>query len=102
MSKDIPKFIHRKDAVKCGVCFGVVKPGLLILQCTCGKRYHASCAKRVGTCTSCGRSYDDVDFSKEAMSDDGGAEAPSEVDDLDIDLDFSLEDLDEELDFELD
>jgi hypothetical protein len=40
-------------SMKCHICFGYVKPGLLITTCGCGKHYHENCAKRIGTCPSC-------------------------------------------------
>ncbi len=43
------------ESVKCGICFGVVKTGLTLLKCKCGKNYHEACAKRMGHCPYCER-----------------------------------------------
>ena len=48
------------QSVQCRICFGVVKTGLEVIQCSCGKIYHASCGIRVGECPSC--SYDYKEF----------------------------------------
>ena len=48
------------QSVQCRICFGVVKTGLEVIQCSCGKIYHASCGIRVGECPSC--SYDYREF----------------------------------------
>ena len=41
------------EAVRCGICMGVVKPGLEIITCPCGSRSHLTCAERVINCPSC-------------------------------------------------
>jgi len=41
------------EAVRCGICMGVVKPGLEIITCPCGSRSHLTCAERVSNCPSC-------------------------------------------------
>jgi len=41
------------EAVMCGICMGVVKPGLEIMTCNCGGKYHSSCGQRIGTCPKC-------------------------------------------------
>jgi len=43
------------SVVKCHVCMGVVKANLPIYICPCGKKFHDTCAKRVGECPACGR-----------------------------------------------
>jgi len=48
------------QSVQCRICLGVVKTGLKVIQCSCGKIYHASCGIRVGECPSC--SYDYKEF----------------------------------------
>ncbi len=54
-----------ESAVKCNVCFGVIKPGLTVLKCSCGKKYHEACAGRIGSCPACGQSFKDyVDTSR--------------------------------------
>jgi len=42
-----------EGAVKCRICFGVIKSGLPVYVCDCGKKYHPECSKRVGECPSC-------------------------------------------------
>jgi len=42
------------EAVMCGICMGVVKPGLDIITCPCGNRYHKACGDRVQICPKCG------------------------------------------------
>jgi len=44
------------EAIMCGICMGVVKPGLEIMTCFCGNRLHRSCGDRVGSCPKCGAS----------------------------------------------
>lgn len=42
-------------ATLCNICRGVIKPGLPIIKCSCGRQFHEACASRVGDCPSCGR-----------------------------------------------
>ncbi len=42
------------EAIMCGICMGVVKPGLEIMTCSCGNKLHRSCGERVGVCPKCG------------------------------------------------
>jgi|GEM_PF-1393256 len=39
--------------IRCAICFGHVKPGLAVRICSCGKKFHETCAVRVGECPSC-------------------------------------------------
>ena len=41
------------EAVMCGICMGVVKPGLEIMMCYCSGKYHRACGERIGTCPKC-------------------------------------------------
>ena len=41
------------EAAMCGVCMGVIKTGLVMITCTCGKKYHDSCANRMSGCPNC-------------------------------------------------
>ena len=41
------------EAVMCGICMGVVKPGLEITTCNCNNYYHKTCGERIGTCPKC-------------------------------------------------
>ncbi len=43
------------QVIRCHICMGLVKPGLPFAKCECGKKFHDSCAKRVGDCPNCGR-----------------------------------------------
>ncbi len=45
------------SVVRCAICMGHVKPGLPVKLCSCGKRFHESCASRMGECPSCGRKF---------------------------------------------
>jgi hypothetical protein len=54
--KSSPVLHTMNKSVKCNICFGYVKPGLLITTCSCGKRYHEQCAKRLKNCPICGTS----------------------------------------------
>lgn len=45
--------IDPEAAVLCGVCMGVVKPGLKIVICKCGSKYHSACWKRISRCPKC-------------------------------------------------
>ena len=49
-----PKVAPASESVKCGICFGIVKTGLPLVTCSCGRKYHISCFERVGECPSCG------------------------------------------------
>ncbi len=49
---DIPKSAA-EDAYKCFVCGGTIKPGLVVINCRCGKGFHDFCAKRVKVCPNC-------------------------------------------------
>ncbi|MCK5024865.1 MAG: hypothetical protein KAR56_04535, partial [Thermoplasmata archaeon] len=42
---------------KCSICMGKAKAGTDIIKCSCGKEYHALCARRFGKCTGCGTEY---------------------------------------------
>jgi len=51
---EAPKGATASGSVKCGICFGIVKTGLPLVTCSCGRKYHISCFERVGECPSCG------------------------------------------------
>ncbi len=52
--KDIEPMLTSSDSsVTCRICLGVIKGGLPLLRCGCGRQYHDTCALRVGTCPSC-------------------------------------------------
>ena len=56
------------EAAMCGVCMGVIKTGLVMITCPCGKKYHHSCADRMSGCPNCGTSLktgDDVSAPEE-------------------------------------
>jgi len=44
------------EAVMCGICMGVVKPGLEVMTCNCSGKYHKACGERIGTCPRCNMS----------------------------------------------
>ena len=44
------------EAVMCGICMGVVKPGLEITTCGCNSKFHKACGERIGTCPKCSMS----------------------------------------------
>jgi hypothetical protein len=48
-----PRRSTATEAIMCGICMGVVKPGLDIITCNCGKIFHPSCAERIGECPKC-------------------------------------------------
>ncbi len=43
--------------VRCHVCMGVVKAGLPVKICSCGKKFHETCASRIGECPACSRKF---------------------------------------------
>ena len=47
------------SSVTCRICLGVIKGGLPLIRCSCGRQYHDTCALRVGICPSC-----DLDIKK--------------------------------------
>jgi hypothetical protein len=52
-----PKISTATEAVMCGICMGVVKPGLQIMTCSCSGKYHRSCGQRIGVCPKCNASF---------------------------------------------
>ena len=48
---------HADKMSNCSICRGMIKPGLAMVKCTCGKHYHERCADRVGECVSCGKKF---------------------------------------------
>ena len=48
-----PRISTADQSVTCSICYGVIKSGLPLVTCSCNKRYHESCAGRVGTCPVC-------------------------------------------------
>jgi len=49
------KAVRVKGLTKCDICLGMIKEGLPSVLCECGKRFHNSCAMRLGTCPLCGK-----------------------------------------------
>lgn len=47
-------------SVTCAICFGIVKTGLPLVTCACGKKYHRTCVERVGECPGCGMEVFDM------------------------------------------
>jgi len=69
------------EAVMCDICMGVVKPGLEIMGCNCGNKFHKSCGERVGECPKCSSSLSVSEPKKETVtgtSGETGAPTPSE------------------------
>jgi len=54
---DEPSISVSEISVPCKICFGVIKAGLALVKCKCGKHYHHSCARRVGECPACGYNF---------------------------------------------
>ncbi len=48
-----PQLMRAEKSVKCNICLGFIKTGLMEIHCTCGKHYHEQCANRVGFCPVC-------------------------------------------------
>ncbi|MEM2899235.1 MAG: hypothetical protein QXT63_00430, partial [Thermoplasmata archaeon] len=46
--------------IRCAICFGHVKPGLAVRICGCGKKFHETCAVRVGECPSCHTKFENA------------------------------------------
>ncbi len=87
----VPKIAVAETSFTCRICFGVVKGGLPIIKCRCGKMYHQTCAERVGECPGCEFDYGNWDGLKEDF-----IPTPSEDDDLGPDTEMS-EDQEEEV-----
>jgi len=66
---------------KCNICMGKVKAGADIIKCSCGKEYHALCARRFGKCTGCGTEYTEKmdEKASEGIIDDLDTPAPKPV-----------------------
>ncbi len=58
-----------KSGMRCGVCLGLVKPGLPIATCPSGHVFHASCEERVGNCPKCGSNSTKGNVDKKSKSD---------------------------------
>ncbi|MDP6156208.1 MAG: PKD domain-containing protein [Candidatus Thermoplasmatota archaeon] len=54
-----PMLTSSQNSISCRICLGVIKGGLPMIKCGCGREYHDSCALRVGICPSC-----DLDLNK--------------------------------------
>jgi hypothetical protein len=52
-----------ETTVKCYACNGKIKPGFMLIHCSCGNTYHDACGGRLGSCPMCG-----VDFKKKSSS----------------------------------
>ncbi len=48
-----PKLTILKKSITCHVCLGSIKTGLPVVVCRCGKKFHETCANRVGFCPIC-------------------------------------------------
>ena len=53
LPKGDPIYTKATQAFSCNICMGVVKKGLDIIICNCGRKYHNSCGVRVGECPNC-------------------------------------------------
>ena len=51
--EDVPILMTLAESATCNICLGAIKTGLPVVKCVCGKKYHESCATRVGACPSC-------------------------------------------------
>jgi hypothetical protein len=51
------KKLKVEEVVKCGICVGKIKLGLMAIECVCGIYYHEQCAKRSGKCLNCGANF---------------------------------------------
>ena len=47
----------------CGICFGDL--GNTVAECTCGKRFHETCAEPTGSCPYCKASYEKFKITEE-------------------------------------
>jgi tetratricopeptide (TPR) repeat protein len=52
-----------ETTVKCYACNGKIKPGFMLIHCSCGNTYHDACGGRLGSCPMCG-----VEFKKKSSS----------------------------------
>ena len=57
-----------EKSVSCSICFGIVKTGLPLVTCSCGKKYHLACFERVGECPNCGIGFTEIESNEEEIS----------------------------------
>jgi hypothetical protein len=76
----VPLLVRLDESATCNICLGTIKTGLPVIKCTCGKKYHDSCADRVGTCPNC-----DTDLSnpESRLEDDDEEMTEDDLDALD-------------------
>jgi hypothetical protein len=43
------------EDLRCGVCKGTIKKGMVMITCNCGEHYHDPCASRKAQCPKCGK-----------------------------------------------
>jgi len=49
-----------EEPMPCSICYGSITEGLQAVRCNCGNIGHVSCGIKVGKCSECGTSYDDL------------------------------------------
>jgi chromosomal replication initiator protein DnaA len=77
-----PKLVIMEESITCQVCLGVIKTGLPVVICRCGKKFHEMCALRVERCPSCDLDLTDYEpeneIARERSSKFGSLDAESE------------------------
>jgi len=86
-------------SVSCSICFGIVKTGLLLATCSCGKKYHLACFERVGECPNCGLDISEIEVDEEGITSRGIVDKllPDDIQESDAEL-AMLEEKEEEED----
>jgi tetratricopeptide (TPR) repeat protein len=51
------KKVKADKTLKCYACNGKIKPGFLVIECSCGNTYHEACGDRLGKCPMCGTKF---------------------------------------------
>lgn len=75
-----PRLAPAERSVSCNICFGIVKTGLPLVTCPCGKKYHHACFERVEECPNCGVDISEIEIDEEKFSSKDSSEGILESD----------------------
>ncbi len=62
------KKIKAATTLKCYACNGKIKPGFMVLECSCGNTYHEVCGERIGKCPMCGNVFKKKSSAKKKLA----------------------------------
>jgi plasmid maintenance system antidote protein VapI len=57
-----------EETVKCYACNGKIKPGFMLIHCSCGNTYHDACGGRLGKCPMCGTEFKKKSSAKKKLA----------------------------------